>query len=149
MYVLYSRNTWREKGLWGLRRGRQKVTKGHGQKERAILVMIHTACDRDEWLRFKTWYTNCRFLVWQWFWWLRLIIKISIHRDFSCNSSYKYGWKLRYLLSHTHTQWPWESLDRIYEGLVGQPAWGTMAKSWRYPKTGSRTSFGTLFGCQG
>jgi len=26
---------------------------------------------------------------------------------------------------------------------------GMMARSWRYPKTGSRTNFGTLSGCQG
>jgi len=33
--------------------------------------------------------------------------------------------------------------------LVGQPALDTMARTWWHPKTGSRTNFGTLSGCQG
>ena len=75
MYVLYSRNTWREEGFWWLRRGRQNVTKGDVQKQRAILVMMHTACDRGQWRKFKTWYTNFRFFVRQGFLWLRVITK--------------------------------------------------------------------------
>ena len=30
-----------------------------------------------------------------------------------------------------------------------QPTLDTMARSWQYPKTGSRTNFGTFSGCQG
>ena len=37
-----------KRGLWGLSRGRQNVNKGGVQTERAILVMIHIACDRGQ-----------------------------------------------------------------------------------------------------
>ena len=36
-----------------------------------------------------------------------------------------------------------------YKSFVGQPAKGKMARSLRYPKTGSKTNLRTLSGCQG